>query len=1061
MFIKDTEAYLSFLEDLKKVPDDVIQNPTSFMSRVNLSAEFRENTLWTSMMLFVKDFVYWLDSEPMLVLVEGLNPMGFDVNTLDQLEEVIFNIAALQRSEGYSDEEEAHFTAKIICSFLSALVHYQFGFAYSFPKALKAGSASAVGIQFPSGREFSFYAYCKRLINLLESLRAAGESPEKFNGMTKDFIRAMLRAETNWDLRELPLYQEWYQGLSLNEQRQAETYLNNADKLASVSISLQEENADSAPLVFTYYCKDLLLDLFDGSLATKGQEIGLPLPFRQFRFTNWKGLDELVFIKIRSLASNGLIPADNPGLFQIGDQVRLRLSGLLHASLNITSQTQCTFLFPTNRFSLWISPFDHQQSQGFVERFGTYLEDVDAFSEAVFSNLLNARKFESNTIKVGAEIQTAHRQALHRLLFIEQKHQPGDTLNKLSLAKAIVNEYTAGNVAIEQPEMIFATRRSPCYFIDGELRGHNQAGEAVFEPCVLLCMDWVVSRLFSPMFQLEDPTGVFDSKQYSIDGLPSFSFDGAFSAQIFSFPAQKKWLMRLHEPDNGVHLNDEEFIPGEPGRFVEHHVAFWVKDGKLMASFASYVSHSHKNQNVYRGSCIGLLSLLRQNGYALRNGGVFDSRPVVCQTTSDVQSAAAQLKRTLGSVPTIVCVYRDALDSVRELMDLTRSQIPGFIKADRRFFASEDWQNFQQHQYAQEDEAWHLHSKQLHALMQLVWNCAYKARLVLVPEELLAAFVKTSGLFAAKETLSLYCSKEGKPQFTLSMEEFYKAPKEGSFLILDAIINHLQDSDKFEAGFHYHEALEMEINEEKEMLTANEQWQSYHNHKINLILDQHTRTVEQNKKVFEKKLADYHSRNMAMQERLDAFNTLLAEGEQRKMDQTESSKMIAALESTLREKELRLAYLEALKRRPQNFEGLEAWLDEEFTDTLILTPRARREIKGIAPAAFNLPLLCDCLEFLAKEYQDELQGRITMQELKQSCEIKYGRLFVVTPNKSGLKGEFSEQYQVLWQGRKRELDLHLGVGNTAPHLIRIYFFYDTDLKQIIIGSLPDHLDTGI
>ena len=32
-------------------------------------------------------------------------------------------------------------------------------------------------------------------------------------------------------------------------------------------------------------------------------------------------------------------------------------------------------------------------------------------------------------------------------------------------------------------------------------------------------------------------------------------------------------------------------------------------------------------------------------------------------------------------------------------------------------------------------------------------------------------------------------------------------------------------------------------------------------------------------------------------------------------------------------------------------------------------------------------------------------------------------------------------------------------GNKTEHLVRIYFFFDDERRQIVVGSLPEHLDT--
>lgn len=41
----------------------------------------------------------------------------------------------------------------------------------------------------------------------------------------------------------------------------------------------------------------------------------------------------------------------------------------------------------------------------------------------------------------------------------------------------------------------------------------------------------------------------------------------------------------------------------------------------------------------------------------------------------------------------------------------------------------------------------------------------------------------------------------------------------------------------------------------------------------------------------------------------------------------------------------------------------------------------------------------------------------------------------------------------------RAMDYYLKAGNKTEHLVRIYFFFDDERQQIVVGALPEHLDT--
>jgi len=58
-------------------------------------------------------------------------------------------------------------------------------------------------------------------------------------------------------------------------------------------------------------------------------------------------------------------------------------------------------------------------------------------------------------------------------------------------------------------------------------------------------------------------------------------------------------------------------------------------------------------------------------------------------------------------------------------------------------------------------------------------------------------------------------------------------------------------------------------------------------------------------------------------------------------------------------------------------------------------------------------------------------------------------------------GEEGEIYFIRYAGRRVELDRHLKKGNSREprHCFRLYFFWDDDDQQVVVGWLPSHLDT--
>ena len=58
-------------------------------------------------------------------------------------------------------------------------------------------------------------------------------------------------------------------------------------------------------------------------------------------------------------------------------------------------------------------------------------------------------------------------------------------------------------------------------------------------------------------------------------------------------------------------------------------------------------------------------------------------------------------------------------------------------------------------------------------------------------------------------------------------------------------------------------------------------------------------------------------------------------------------------------------------------------------------------------------------------------------------------------------GQEGNEYYVAYQGRRILMARHLKKGNSRDerYCLRIYFFWDDEDEQVVVGSLPGHLDT--
>lgn len=85
-------------------------------------------------------------------------------------------------------------------------------------------------------------------------------------------------------------------------------------------------------------------------------------------------------------------------------------------------------------------------------------------------------------------------------------------------------------------------------------------------------------------------------------------------------------------------------------------------------------------------------------------------------------------------------------------------------------------------------------------------------------------------------------------------------------------------------------------------------------------------------------------------------------------------------------------------------------------------------------------------EELKKAYETELRKL----GLSEDASISSTRL-----------GEQGDEYLVLHRGQKRELERHLkkGTSRESRHCFRLYFFWDEEEEEAVVGWLTSHLDT--
>ena len=140
---------------------------------------------------------------------------------------------------------------------------------------------------------------------------------------------------------------------------------------------------------------------------------------------------------------------------------------------------------------------------------------------------------------------------------------------------------------------------------------------------------------------------------------------------------------------------------------------------------------------------------------------------------------------------------------------------------------------------------------------------------------------------------------------------------------------------------------------------------------------------------------------------------------------------------------------------PASLEDMDEWVGSYLGDRLVLLARA---LRGARKAQYgDAVLVYKSLLLLGREYRDHRMGRITREQFERACQT-----LGVEVSRSGEESrllQWRDEYEVEWRGEKQLLDMHVKKGSSREgrKCLRIYFFFDDDTNQVVVGHLPGHL----
>ena len=147
---------------------------------------------------------------------------------------------------------------------------------------------------------------------------------------------------------------------------------------------------------------------------------------------------------------------------------------------------------------------------------------------------------------------------------------------------------------------------------------------------------------------------------------------------------------------------------------------------------------------------------------------------------------------------------------------------------------------------------------------------------------------------------------------------------------------------------------------------------------------------------------------------------------------------------------------------PDNYKVMGEWVKEHLAGRLVLLPRAERAASKAEYA--DVAAVYRALLILANEYRDSRMGVGTDEAFRQAL-AKCGMDFSgsIDRTRAGEEGDAYFVNYPIGSTQRVFLQYHIvrGTRHEDRYCMRIYFFWDEDTNQVVVGWLPSHLSNRI
>ncbi|ODR33602.1 hypothetical protein [Eisenbergiella tayi] len=147
----------------------------------------------------------------------------------------------------------------------------------------------------------------------------------------------------------------------------------------------------------------------------------------------------------------------------------------------------------------------------------------------------------------------------------------------------------------------------------------------------------------------------------------------------------------------------------------------------------------------------------------------------------------------------------------------------------------------------------------------------------------------------------------------------------------------------------------------------------------------------------------------------------------------------------------------AIKKYPDSYDAMVEWIENNYGSRIYLYSRAKKNIKEAEYE--DIEKVYKALEILGEDYYNLkmgfLEDRNTYYSKLRDIGLKDEK--AISNISAGMQGK---EYYIEVRGKKHLLERHLtdGISREKRYCVRIYFYWDDDLEQVVIGDMPGHLN---